>query len=355
MKKFKKISFFGILLLFLFIAGCGDSSDSSSSISFEQSKNANGNGNEEYTNGNEEYMIRISNSVEEETPLHKGLIRFKEVVEEKSNGRIKVEVYSNGELYASEREAIEAVQAGLIEAASPATAPISNFVKEFQVLDFMFIFDDIDEANSALDGELGDILKEKLEENQLKGIGWGTAGLTQITNSKGPIETIEDFKDLKIRTMENNIHLDSLTELGANPQPFAFGELYSALQQNIFDGVQTTAQLIKSSNIYEVQDYITILDSSYTAEALIMNKNFYDSLPEDLQQVIDEAGEEFTEYEREVSKQFDEDAIEFLTEELEVNVLSDDVRKEISKKLEHLIDKYADEIGPEIVDLIKNR
>src|SRR5699024_4792485 len=87
--------------------------------------------------------------------------------------------------------------------------------------------------------------------------------------------------------MENNIHLDSLKALGANPKPYAFGELYSALQQNIFDGMQTTAQLIESTKIYEVQEYLTIMDHSFTAEALIMNKAFYDSLPEDLQAVVD--------------------------------------------------------------------
>src|SRR5699024_10001289 len=111
-------------------------------------------------------------------------------------------------------------------------------------------------------------------------------------NSEKPLETIEDFKGMKLRTMENNIHLDSLEEFDANPQPYAFGELYSALQQNIFDGMQTTAQLIESSKIYEVQEYITIMDNSYTAEALIMNKDFDDSLTEYLQQEVADTGKE---------------------------------------------------------------
>jgi tripartite ATP-independent transporter DctP family solute receptor len=333
------------LFLMLFAAACGDSSESS------------GSGDGDTNNGasdKDEYTITISNSVEEDTPLHKGLIKFKEVAEEKSDGRLKVEVFSNAELYASEREAIEAVQAGNIQAASPATAPLTNFVEEFMALDFMFVFHDIDDANAILDGELGDVLKEKLEENQLKGIGWGSAGLTQITNSKKPLETIEDFEGLKIRTMENNIHLDSLKEFGANPQPYAFGEIYSALQQNIFDGMQTTAQLIESSKIYEVQKYITILDNSFTAEALIMSKEFYDSLPDDLQQVVDEAGEEFTEYEREISKEYDAEAIEFLTEELEANVLSDEVKQEMAKRLQPIMDKYEDQVGSDVLDLIRN-
>src|SRR5699024_4015493 len=325
---FGKLSMLGVaMLVVVALAACGDSE--------------------------EEFTITISNSVEEDTQLHEGLMKFKEVAEEESDGRLNVEVFSNAELYASEREAIEAVQAGNIEAASPATAPLTNFVKEFQVLDFMFVFEDIDDANETLDGELGDVLREKLEEHQLKGIGWGSAGLKQITNSEQPHETIEDFKGMKLRTMENNIHLDSLEEFDANPQPYAFGELYSALQQNIFDGMQTTAQLIESSKIYEVQEYITIMDNSYTAEALVMNKDFYDSLPEDLQQVVDDAGEEFTEYEREISKEYDEEAIEFLTEELEANELSDEVKEEMAERLQPIMDDYEEEVGSELMDLIR--
>ncbi|AOV07443.1 TRAP transporter substrate-binding protein [Sporosarcina ureilytica] len=343
----KTLSRLGVLGLFLLLilAACSDGASDSSSKGDSGKSSSN----------DEVYTITISNSVEEDTPLHKGLIRFKEVAEEKSDGRLQVEVFSNAELYASEREAIEAVQAGNIQAASPATAPLSNFVEEFQALDFMFVFKDIDDANATLDGELGDILKEKLEEVQLKGIGWGSAGLTQITNNSRPLETIEDFEGLKLRTMENNIHLDSLKEFGANPQPYAFGELYSALQQNIFDGMQTTAQLIQSSKVYEVQKYISIIDNSFTAEALIMNKAFYDSLPEDLQKVVDEAGEEFTTYEREISKEYDEEAIKFLTEELEANIVSEEVREEMGKRLQPIMDKYEEQLGSELMDLVRNQ
>ncbi|MBO1004411.1 TRAP transporter substrate-binding protein [Pseudogracilibacillus auburnensis] len=331
----------GIFTIFtsLIVAACGDSDASSKSA--------------ESSSTDEPYTITISNSVEEDSALHEGLMKFKEVAEEKSDGRLQVEVFSNAELYSSEREAIEAVQAGNIEAASPATAPLANFAEEFMVLDLLFLFDDVDEANAALDGELGDKLNESLETVQLKGLGWGSAGMTQLTNNAQPIEGMEDFDGLKIRTMENNIHLDSLSELGANPQPYAFGELYSALQQNIFDGMQTTGQLIESSKVFEVQKYMTIMDHSFTAEALIMNKDFYESLPEELQAVLDEAGAAFTEHERQVSKERDEKAIEFLKENLEVNVLSDEAKAEIIEALQPVYEKYEAEIGQELVDLAR--
>lgn len=335
----KKMTLFMVMILALIVAGCGSDDDAGKDGASGSSE--------------ETYKITISNSVEEDSALHKGLMEFKEVAEEKSDGRLKVEVFSNGELYASEREAIEAVQTGNIQAVSPATAPLTNFVPEFMALDFLFVFDDVEDANKKLDGELGDILKEKLEEKQLKAVGWGSAGMTQMTNSMKPIETIEDFKGLKLRTMENNIHLDSLKELGANPQPYAFGELYSALQQNIFDGMQTTGQLIASSKIFEVQEYMTVMNHSFTAEALIMNKDFYDSLPEDLQAIVDEAGDAFTKYEREVSVEYDADAMVLLEEELKVNTLPEETKQAIIEKLKPVYDKYEKELGSELMDLVR--
>lgn len=330
----KRLSVLGMLIMaMMFVVGCG--SDDGGSADEEET-----------------YSITISNSVEEDSALHLGLVEFKEVAEEKSDGRLEIEIFSNAELYASEREAVEAVQAGNIEMASPATAPLTNFVDDFMILDFLFLFDNVDEAAEALDGELGDRLFASLEEYQLKGLGWGTAGMTQLTNSTKPIESAEDLKGMKIRTMENNIHLDSLEELGANPQPYAFGELYSALQQNIFDGMQTPAQLIESTKVYEVQDYMTVMNHSFTGEALIINKEFYDSLPEDLQGVLDEAGLAFTAHEREVSKEYDTKAMELLDENLEVTELSDEAKKEMKEILKPVFEKYKAELDPELVELI---
>ena len=335
----KRLSVLGIMFMsMLLVVGCGSDE-----------------GKKDKASDDETYSITISNSVEEDSALHLGLVKFKEVAEEKSEGRFEVEIFSNAELYASEREAVEAVQAGNIEMASPATAPLTNFVEDFMVLDFLFLFDDVDEAAEALDGELGDRLFESLESHQLKGLGWGTAGMTQLTNSKKPIESAADLKGMKIRTMENSIHLDSLEALGANPQPYAFGELYSALQQNIFDGMQTPAQLIESTKVYEVQDYMTVMNHSFTGEALIINKDFYDGLPEDLQAVLDEAGLAFTEHERKVSKEYDDKAMKLLNENLEVNELSDEAKQEMKEIIQPVFEKYEKNLDPELVKLIKDK
>lgn len=342
----KLFMIFGILAL-LFAVGCGNNDSNSGS----GSDNANGSDDGQ----DETYTITISNSVEEDTSMHQGLLKFKEVAEEKSDGRLVVEIFPNGELYTSERDAIEATQAGNIEMTLPATGPMVGFVEEFMALHFMFVFEDAEDANNALDGEIGDVLNEKLEDHGLKGLGWANTGMIQITNNSKPLETVEDFKNLKIRTMENDIHLDSLKAVGASPQPYAFGEIYSALQQNIFDGIQTPPQLMKSSKIYEVQNYLTLLDIAADTAVLIMNKDFFDSLPEDLQQIVDEAGQAFSQKEREVSKDYDADAIEFLSQELEANVMAEEVRQELAELMQPVMDNYEDKIGSELLDLLRNR
>lgn len=331
MRKF--IFVFGLFAL-LFAVGCSNNNDGSQ---------------------DEKYTITVSSSLEENTSMHQGLLEFKKVAEEKSEGRLAVEIFANGELYASERDAVEATQAGNIEMALSATGPMVGFVEEFMALHFMFIFDDVDDANNALDGELGDVLNEKLEDHGLKGLGWANTGMIQLTNSAKPIETVEDFKSLKIRTMENDIHLDSLKQLGSNPQPYAFGEIYSALQQNIFDGILTPAQLIQSSKIYEVQDYLTLIDIAADTAIIVMNKGFFDSLPDDLQEIVNEAGQAFSEKERELSQEYDSEAIEFLSQELEVNELSVEVREELAELMQPIMDKYEDKVGSELMDLLRNR
>lgn len=331
----KKIMFLIAVVTLLFIAGCGSSEKNEESQA-------------------EEFTITISNSLEEDSALHLGLVKFKEVAEEKSDGAIKVEVFSNGELYDSEREAIEAVQAGNIEMVSPATAPLAGFNEKFMVMDLLFLFDNEEQAREALDGDLGDKLFESLPENNLKGLGWGQAGMRQITNSERPIHTPEDLEDLKIRVMENSVHIDSFTELGANAQPFAMGELYSALQQNVFDGLENPYNIIESSQLYETQEYLTVSNHVYTPEVLLINNDFYESMPENLQTVLDEAGEEFTTYEREKAIEFDEAALEILEENLEINELSENEKEEFIKLLEPVYDKYEDAIGPELIEIAES-
>lgn len=236
---------------------------------------------EENTSGDENsYTIRIAYLVPEEQSTHLAAESFKEKLENESDGRINVELYPNGQLYPSDREAIEAVQLNNVEMTIPALAPVSSFNKKFMVFDLPFLFKDHESVYETLDGELGQELLEELESDGLKGLAFAENGFRHISNNSGPIEKPEDLKGLKLRSMENPVHTETFKTYGANASPFAFGELYTALQQGTYDAMESPISLYYTNKFYEVQDYLTISGHFYAATILLMNNEFFNSLNE---------------------------------------------------------------------------
>src|SRR5699024_5705272 len=210
----KHMMIFLILSLIIVLAACG-----------RPSNDANGEG--KSGEGNAEFTLRLAHLVPEEASGHKAAIAFKEKVEKESENRIEVQLFPNAQLYGSDREAIEAVQTGNLEMTLTALAPVASFNSDFLVFDLPFLFDTKQEAYNALDSEAGTSLLDELKEDSLKGLTYGVNGFRHITNSKHPIETPEDMKGLKLRTLENPLHTDTFKALGANASPFAFGEMYT--------------------------------------------------------------------------------------------------------------------------------
>ena len=302
----------------------------------------------------EVYTIDYSYVSNEESPQHYGQEKFKELVEEKSNGQIEVELYPNGQLYSSEAEAYEAVQTGNVEMTMGGTAAMSGIDNRFSVLELPYLFPDVETAHEALDGELGEKLFEGLLEHGLRGLAYGEAGMRQITNNQRSLESLEDFKGLVIRTQENPIHIDIFEQLEANPSPYAYGEVYSALQQNVFDAQDNPVINITDMKFYEVQEYLTISDHMYTGLTVVINDDFYSSLPEDLQEVLLEAADEAYDYQREIANEQNEEGISLMEEHLEVNVLSDEVREQFIEEMQPVYDAYEDEVGEELMDLARS-
>src|SRR5699024_5978319 len=271
-----------------------------------------------------------------------------------TDGDVQIELYPNGQLYASEREAIEAAQSGNIEMTVAASAPVAGFDENFLALDLPFIFPDHDTAYEALDGELGQTLLEGLTEIGLVGLAYGETGMRSITNNKHPIESPEDLKGLKIRTMENEVHIETFKEYGANASPFAFGELYSALQQNTYDGMENPINLIDQMKFYEVQDYLTISNHAYTATVAFMNQDFFESMPKEYQDIIKDAASESMDYQREVAQQQDEEGIEVIEEHMEINELTPEQKEIFIEAAEPIFDKYEEIIGTELMELTRS-
>jgi C4-dicarboxylate-binding protein DctP len=323
-----------LLMAVVMMAACGRPSTSSGS-----------------EGGDETYTIRIAHLVPEEQSSHVAAETFKEKLEKESDGRIKVELYPNGQLYGSDREAIEAVQLGNIEMTIPAVAPLASFNEKFMVFDLPFLFNNNEAAYKALDGELGQELMKDLEENNIKGLVFGENGFRHMSNNKGPIDSPEDIEGQKFRTLENPLHTDTFKAFGANASPFAFGELYTALQQGTYDAMECPVSLYYTNKFYEVQDYLSLTGHVYAATALLMNNDFYNELPKDLQKLVTEASEEYREEQRSLAQKQDVEFLEKLKESgMEVNELTDEQRDKFRDAASSVYDKYVDRIGQDLVD-----
>lgn len=343
----KRISLIGLLLMMLIISAC--TLDSATEEEKENSNDAN-----EGTSGSGEYVIGVTYTTPESGATHIGMEKFKELLEEETGGDAVVELYPNGQLYSSEREAVEAAQAGNVEMTVAASAPVAGFDERFLALDLPFIFPDHDTAYEALDGELGQTLLDGLTDIGLVGLGYGETGMRQFSNDKKPIEEPSDMEGLKIRSMENEVQIDTFEELGANASPFAFGELYSALQQNTYDGMDNPINLIDQMKFYEVQDYLTLSNHSYTATVAFMNEDFFNDLPEDIQEAVEDTLLESMEYQREEARKQDEEGMEVIEENMEITELDDDQRQEFIDAVEPIYEKYEDAIGSELMEMARS-
>lgn len=340
MKRFFIITLTLFLVLSL-VTACGSSKQGADSTDKNQSKA-------------EKIVIKVGHGNPESNAIHQGWVKFKELVEEKSNGNMEVKIYPNGQL-GGDRELIEALQMGNITMGSPSSAPLASFDKEFFVLDIPFMFKDREAAYKALDGEAGKELLKTLESFNIKGLAFMENGFRNLTNSRNPVKTPEDLDGLKIRTMENEIHLSAWSKLGANPTPMAFGELFTALQQKTVDGQENPFELIYSVKFHEVQKYISKTQHIYSPYVIIINKDFYANLSDENKEIINECVTEATNYQRELAKAKDMESEEAIKEAgVEVIELSDTEKGMFKEKLVPLYDEVKKKSGEKIVELFIN-
>ena len=230
------------------------------------------------------YTIKVAYVVAESHASHIVMNDvFKKELEE--TGRFKVELYPNGQL-GGDRQAIESVGLGNIEMTMAGEAAISGFVPEFELVGLPYLFTSIDSARDAMDGDFGQELDKLLEAQDIVNLGWGEVGFRNITNNKAEITTPADLKGIKIRTMENPLHMAFFKGLGANPTPMAFTELFTALQQGTVDAQENPTALTYNSKFYEVQKFMSVSAHVYTAAPILVNKTFLESLPEDLRSTL---------------------------------------------------------------------
>ncbi|WP_194713979.1 TRAP transporter substrate-binding protein [Noviherbaspirillum soli] len=221
--------------------------------------------------------MRISVSIPQNSHQGVAIDTFAKEVEKRTEGRYKIQTFYSASLGA-EREATEAVQLGTQELTFTSTGPIPNFVPEVKILDVPFLFRDYAHARAVLDGPIGQELLQKFDARGIKALAWGENGFRHMTNSKRPVNAPEDLKGLKMRTMENPVHVQAYKGFGIIPTPMAFSEVFTALQQGTVDGQENPLSVITSAKFDQVQKYLTLTGHVYSPCVFLMNKGAFDKL-----------------------------------------------------------------------------
>jgi len=254
-------------------------------------------------------VIKFSHVVALDTPKGKGAEYFKKLAEERTKGRVKVEVYPNSTLF-KDGEEMEALQLGSVQMLAPSLAKFGPLgVREFEVFDLPYIFDNYDELHKVTSGPVGQALFKKLESKGIIGLAYWDNGFKDMSANK-PLKLPADYKGLKMRIQSSKVLGDEMKALGAIPQVMAFSEVYQALQTGVVDGTENPPSNFYTQKMHEVQKYLALTDHGYLGYAVIVNKKFWDGLPADIRTTLEGAMKDATKYANDIAKKENDDALE---------------------------------------------
>ncbi|MDP2828886.1 MAG: TRAP transporter substrate-binding protein [Sulfuricellaceae bacterium] len=257
----------------------------------------------------EPIVIKFSHVVAVDTPKGHAAEFFKKRAEELTQGRVKVEVYPNSTLY-KDKEEMEALQIGAVQMLAPSLAKFGPLgVKEFEVFDLPYIFDNYEELHKVTQGALGRSLLDKLEPKGIRGLTYWDNGFKSFSANK-PLHNPEDFKGLKMRIQSSKVLDAQMRTVGALPQVMAFSEVYQALQTGVVDGTENPISNLYTQKMHEVQKHLSLTQHGYLGYAVITNKKFWDGLPADIRSQLDQAMKEATVYANKIALEDNNAALE---------------------------------------------
>ena len=333
----KKWSLFSLIFaLLVLLAACGDESEADANSSSEGGT----------------YVIKAGHAASEDHFAQGSFEKFKELVEENSDGKIKVEIYPNGQL-GGEREMVEAIQLGNLTMAAPSSAVLTSFAPGMYLWDLPFLFEDAAMAHEVLDSKVGTEVLDSLSDVGIKGLGYWENGFRHLMNNKREVTTIEGMEGLKIRTLESQQQIQMWNATGANATPIAFTELYSALQQGTVDAAEAPLALMYAQKYQEVQKYLTLSGHLYSPWPVIINQQFFDDLPADLQQVVQDAVDETRTFNRQLSAEDEAKSLELLQEGgMEYVELSSGEKDKFKKAMEVVYPEIQKLVGDDLYNKV---
>lgn len=296
--------------------------------------------------------LKIGHVEPEDRSTHKALLNFKKNVEERSKGRLKIEIYPNGSL-GGDVQLTEAVATGSLDMALPSTSVLTTYSDEFGILDMPYLFKNAQSAFAAMDGDVGKTLADKVKAKGIDILGYTYNGPRSTTSKVKPIEKPEDLQGLKMRVMESPIFIDYYKTLGANPTPMSFTELYTGLQQGTVEAQENPPSLTFANKFYEVQKYSSIDEHVHNFLAFLINDNKFKSLSADDQKILTEEAKKYVDEQRKMELKDNDKAIKDLETvgKLQTNILTADQKAAMRKALQPMYDKYQAKFGKTLFDL----
>ncbi len=297
-----------------------------------------------------ETVIKVGHGAAEAFHMHRALLKFEELVETGSNGEIDVQIFPSSQM-GPDREMIEGVQTGVLEMAIPPSSFFAGWDPAFAVIELPYMYSSKDIAFDVLDGDAGDDMLARVENQGLVGLGWLELGVRNVTNNVRPVATPADLEGVKLRTMKVPAHVATFETLGANPTPMNFGEVYSALQQGVIDGQENPLAIITSQRFYEVQKYLSTTGHVFAVYMPVVSKPFFDSLSAEHQQLLRDSMAAARDYQAELVASEDAAQLEQIRAAgVEVLELTAEQRQAFADKTESVRLQYRDEVGAEAYD-----
>ncbi|MFA6849683.1 MAG: TRAP transporter substrate-binding protein [Selenomonadaceae bacterium] len=326
-----------VTLSAVMLAGCGGS---------DQAAKSSGSG------SGDKIVLRYAENQSSDYPTTKAANKFADLVKEKTNGKITVQVYDGAQL-GDEKSVVEQMQYGGIDFARVSLSPLSEFSKNLNALQLPYLYKDGPHMWKVLESKIGDDLLASVQEKGIIGLAWVDAGARNFYTTKAPIKTLEDLKGLKIRVQESSMMMDMIRALGASPTPMPYGEVYSGLQTGIIDGAENNWPSYESTSHYEVAKYYTIDEHNRVPEMMICSKQTWDKLSADDQKIVKDCALEAAKYERDEWAKREKSAEDKVKAGgAVITTLSDVEKKKFEDAMQPVYDKYATPYK-DIVDQIK--
>ena len=303
-----------------------------------------------------EYKVvwKLASTQSMDHPYMIGAQKFADLMKERTNGRIQTKLYPSNQLGKGEREMTEGIQQGAIDLLVTSTGPLGGFSPSINILDFPFLFRDFQHVDLVMDGPIGRKLLDDFSKANIKALAFWENGFRNLTNAKGPVKKVEDAKGLKIRTMENKVHLAAWKAAGLNPTPMTWGEVFTALQQRVIDGQENPIAVFYSCKLWDAgQKFFSLTQHVYSPSQLLMSPKAFNALPKADQQICVKTALEVAKFQRKVNRDGEEAKLQEMAKK--GVIITRDVDKESFKKaMVPVYDEFKAQFSKAEIDNIMN-